>query len=396
VNLADLAVIALAALAAYRGWRRGMVGQLFELGGGFLGLVGGVYAGPRIAAMFTKQAGLEGAIISLIVVFVGLSGGQALGYYLGHKLGLLARGARMALVNSSLGSAFGVAVTLVSYWLVGSLLVQGPSREVAQELRRSTILGWVNNALPEPPNVLAYLRQYLDTSGFPQVFANLPRPVSPPVDLPSNAVARDAVRAAQESTVRVVAPACGGTQLGSGWIAARDLVITNAHVVAGSREGIQIQEQGADATLQGDVVLYDPDTDLAAVRVSGLTGPVLDLEESPQDRGTPGATLGYPGESDGELVARRAAVQSRYEAVGRDIYGQSSVTREIYELRSVVRQGDSGGPFVLPDGRVAGVVFAASTTDRDTGYALTGAEIAPDLAQAEARRTPVGTGSCTH
>jgi len=144
------------------------------------------------------------------------------------------------------------------------------------------------------------------------------------------------------------------------------------------------------------VVLYDSDTDLAAVRVSGLTGPVLELETTPQERGTPGATLGYPGESDGELVAHRAAVQSRYDAVGRDIYGQSSVTREIYELRSVVRQGDSGGPFVLPDGSVAGVVFAASTTDRDTGYALTGAEVAPDLARAEARTQPIGTGSCTH
>jgi uncharacterized membrane protein required for colicin V production len=396
VNIADLVVILLAGLAAYRGWRRGMVGQFFELGGGFVGLLAGVYLGPRVAGLFTKEAGLEGAIVSLIVVFVGLSGGQALGYFLGHKLGLLAGRARLAAINSGLGSAFGVAVTLVSYWLVGSLLVQGPSADVARELRRSTILGWVNRALPEPPNVLAYLRQYLDTSGFPQVFAGLPRPVSPPVDLPSNAVARDAVRAAQESTVRVVAPACGGTQLGSGWIAGRDIVITNAHVVAGSRDGVQIQEQGSDATLQGIVVLYDPDTDIAAVRVSGLTGPVLDLETAAQDRGTPGATLGYPGERNGELVAHRAAVQSRYDAVGRDIYGQSSVTREIYELRSVVRQGDSGGPFVLPDGSVAGVVFAASTTDDDTGYALTGAEVAPDLARAEARDAAVGTGSCTH
>jgi uncharacterized membrane protein required for colicin V production len=396
VNLADGIVIVLAGLAGYRGWRRGMVGQVFELGGGFLGLLAGVYAGPRIAALFTKQAGLEGAIISLIVVFVGLSAGQAGGYYLGHKLGLRARAGRLASVNSVLGSAFGVAVTLVSYWLVGSLLVQGPSPEVARSLQRSTILGWVNRALPEPPNVLAYLRQYLDTSGFPQVFANVQRPVSPPVDLPSNAIARQAVRAAQDSTVRVIAPACGGTQLGSGWVAAPDIVITNAHVVAGSREAIQIQQQGSSGSLEGTVVLYDSDTDIAAVRVSGLSGPVLELETTDQDRGTPGATLGYPGEREGELVAHRAAVQSRYDAVGRDIYGQSAVTREIYELRSVVRQGDSGGPFVLPDGTVAGVVFAASTTDEDTGYALTGREVAPDIDKAAARTNAVGTGSCTH
>lgn len=396
MNLVDVIVLVLAGIAGYRGWRRGFVGQVFELGGGFVGLIGGVYLGPRVAALFTKQAGLEGAIISLVVVFVGLSAGQAGGYYLGHKLGLKTAGARLAIVNQALGSAFGVAVIIVSFWLVGSLLVQGPSPEVTRALRKSTILRWVNGALPQPPNVLAYLRQYLDTSGFPQVFAGLPRPVSPPVDLPSSKVAREAVAAAQQSTVRVVVPACGGSQLGSGWIAAHDLVITNAHVVAGGREGAQIQQQGSDEPLDGKVVFFDPDVDIAAIRVSGLTGPVLPLDTTDEERGTPGATLGYPGESNGELIAHRAAVQSRYEAVGRDIYGQDSVTREIYELRSVVRQGDSGGPFVLPDGRVAGVVFAASTLDKGIGYALTGSEVRADVTTAETRTSSAGTGSCTH
>ena len=396
MNVVDLIVVLLAGIAGYRGWRRGFVGQVFELGGGFIGLIAGVYLGPRVAAIFTKQAGLEGAIISLVVVFIGLSAGQAGGYYLGHKLGLLAAGARLASVNQALGSAFGVVVILVSFWLIGSLLVQGPSPDVTRALRKSRILGWVNEALPQPPNVLAYLRQYLDTSGFPQVFAGLPRPVSPPVDLPSSKVAREAVSAAQQSTVRVVIPACGGTQLGSGWVAANDLVITNAHVVAGGHDGAQIQQQGSDGPLDGKVVFFDPDTDIAAIRVSGLTGPVLQLDTTDEERGTPGATLGYPGESGGQLIAHRAAVQSRYEAVGRDIYGQDSVTREIYELRSIVRQGDSGGPFVLPDGRVAGVVFAASTLDKGIGYALTGSEVRSDVTTAETRTSSVGTGPCTH
>jgi hypothetical protein len=89
-------------------------------------------------------------------------------------------------------------------------------------------------------------------------------------------------------------------------------------------------------------------------------------------------------------------VQDSYEAVGRDIYGRSTVTREIYELRSPVRQGDSGGPFVLPTGEVAGVVFAASTTDGDTGYALTGKEVADEVATGAQRSRPADTGSCTH
>jgi hypothetical protein len=82
--------------------------------------------------------------------------------------------------------------------------------------------------------------------------------------------------------------------------------------------------------------------------------------------------------------------------VGLDIYGQDEVSREVYELRSPVRQGDSGGPFVLPDGSVAGVVFAASTTDGDTGYALTGEEVMDELETGLSAESPVGTGRCTH
>jgi hypothetical protein len=90
-----------------------------------------------------------------------------------------------------------------------------------------------------------------------------------------------------------------------------------------------------------------------------------------------------------------AAVQGSFQARGRDIYGRAEVTRSVYELRAGVEQGDSGGPFVLPDGRVAGVIFAASTTDARTGYALVGAEVADDISRGSGRVDAVGTGSCT-
>lgn len=84
-------------------------------------------------------------------------------------------------------------------------------------------------------------------------------------------------------------------------------------------------------------------------------------------RGQPGATLGYPGDRGGRAEYGPAAVQQRLNATGLDIYGRDTVTREVYELRASVRQGDSGGPFVLPNGRVGGVIFAASTTNGGTG-----------------------------
>ena len=391
MNLLDLLVVAVAIALAIRGWQKGLVGQLFELGGGFLGLVVGIALGPRIAAVFTDRPGLQGALISLVVVFVLFSIGQTAGYIVGHRGGVLAQRARLGGVNQALGGGFGVIITVITFWLVGSLLVSAPSRPLARAFRQSSVLRAVGDVLPQPPNLVFYLRQYLDTSGFPQVFAGLPRPLAPPVDLPPGRDAQAAIGAAQESTVRIVVPACGGTQLGSGWVAGESVVVTNAHVVAG---GDTITVEDAAGRHAGRVVFFDARTDIAVIRADGLVGPPLELTDSPADRGVGGATLGYPG--GGPLEAHPAAVRDRYSAVGLDIYGQDEVSREVYELRSPVQQGDSGGPFVLPDGSVAGVVFAASTTDGDTGYALTGEEVMDELDAGLSAASPVGTGRCTH
>jgi S1-C subfamily serine protease len=392
MNWIDLIVVVIAVLAAMRGWRRGLVGQIFELGGGFIGLVIGVAIGPRIASLFADQAGLQAALISLIVVFLALSLGQTLGFLIGHRFQTMARGS-LGQADQGMGAAFGVIVWLLAFWLIGSMLVGGPSRSLARSLKDSAILRATSNVLPKPPNVLAYLRQYLETSGFPQVFAGLP-PLSEPVDLPPDRVVREAVAAAGDSTVRIVVDACGGTQLGSGWISDPDSVVTNAHVVAG---GGPVTVQQLDGTNRsGEVVFFDPKTDIAVIHVSeAMTAEPLELVIEQQERGTVGAALGYPGDADGQFVPTKAAVQAFYEATGRDIYGQELVTREVYELRARVQQGDSGGPFVLPDGRVAGVVFAASTTDGDTGYALTGAEAEDEVDAGSSRTDPVDTGRCT-
>lgn len=394
MNIVDAGIIVLAALAAWRGWKRGFISQLFEFGGGFLGLLAGVALGPDIASLFTDRAGPGTALIAIATVFLMLSIGQAIGFVAGHRFGLIAHRARLGAFDSLLGSVLSIVVTLVSFWIIGGLLINGPSKGLAKALQKSEALALMNDALPEPPNVFASIQQYLNTSGFPQVFSGFPRPVGEPVKLPSDDQARRAAQRAEGSMVRVVVPACGGTQLGSGWIAATDTVVTNAHVVAGGDSVTVQQEDTGDH--EGTVVLFDPRTDLAIVHVTGLSGPALELETDEQPRGSGGATLGYPGQRDGTLVVKRAAVQNQYSATGKDIYGRANVTRDVYELRASVRQGDSGGPFVLPNGDVAGVVFAASTTDGGIGYALTGAEVQDEIAEGSGRTSRASTGQCTH
>jgi S1-C subfamily serine protease len=394
VNIVDLLVLILGGLSAYRGWRLGLLGQVFELGGGFLGLLAGVALGPGIATAFTDSAGVERALISLVIVFLAMSIGQTVGHLLGRRGGAMADRARLGEINSGLGAAFGILITIVSFWLIGSLLVKGPSRAIANAFGDSRLLELTNDALPPPPNLLAQFQHYLNTSGFPQVFAGLPPELGEPPKLPPDKQARRLARQAQDSVVQISVPACGGTQLGTGWIAAPGTVVTNAHVVAGG-DSVVVREDG-DGEHSGTVVVFDPRTDVAVIRVEGLSGPPLDLDTTDLDPGSPGVTLGYPGNAGGQMVAHRAAIAARYEkANGRDIYGRRDVSRDVYAVRSPVRQGDSGGPFVTAEGNVGAVVFAASTTDGDTGYALTGAEVQDEIARGRTSSERVSTGACT-
>jgi S1-C subfamily serine protease len=165
--------------------------------------------------------------------------------------------------------------------------------------------------------------------------------------------------------------------------------MTNAHVVAGVRAP---HVEGLGGTFAATVVLFDPRTDISVLYVPGFEARVLRLDPDELDRGAQGAVMGHPG--GGALVALPAGVRRTMDALGRDIYGESVVQRRIYELQAVVRPGDSGGPFVLKNGEVAGVVFAASTTDPHIGYALTSPSVLELLHRASHRTAEVSTGSC--
>ena len=83
------------------------------------------------------------------------------------------------------------------------------------------------------------------------------------------------------------------------------------------------------------------------------------------------------------------------DAIGRDIYDSRRVERSVYELQTAVRPGNSGGPFVLDTGLVAGVVFAASSTDDGIGYAIASTEVLPWVEVALGQTVAVSTLTCT-
>jgi S1-C subfamily serine protease len=238
---------------------------------------------------------------------------------------------------------------------------------------------------------LAQVRRFLNRFGFPDVFVGIPPAPGGPVKGPTQAQANRAFRDAAPSTVRIEGQACGGIQEGSGFVVSPHYVVTNAHVVAGVRRP-QVQEQNGGSQA-AQPVLFDARIDIAVLRVGRSPGPALPMANHELPRGAVGAVVGFPG--GGSLTGVAAANRRVLHALGRDIYGKGNVERDIYELQAVVRPGNSGGPFVLPSGKVAGVVFAASTTDPGIGYAITSTEARSDITRGVGARARVSTGACT-
>jgi S1-C subfamily serine protease len=386
VNALDLLLIVLLALSGVSGYRRGFTLQAFGFGGLLIGLVVGALLAPFFANIVdgpNARAGLA-VLVLLAVAALGNAAGWFIGVHARHRAA-----SKFAKADSVAGSAVAVGASLLAIWFLALNLASGPFPAIATEIRGSAVVRTLDAALPQPPSLLAQVRGLFNRFGFPDVFSGIPPLPAEPVQPPSQAEARAAAEAAASSTLQVIGPACDVIQEGSGFVAADGYVVTNAHVVAGMDDPEVRSTAGwSDAT----TVLFDPDLDLAILSVPGATGPPLPLATEPLDRGAPGAVLGYP--QGGPLDVRRAAVRRTIDAVGRDIYGHGEVERLVLELQTLVRPGNSGGPFVLPDGRVAGVVFAASSGDDDVGYAIAADEVEDPLRNAVGRTTPVDTGPC--
>jgi S1-C subfamily serine protease len=265
-----------------------------------------------------------------------------------------------------------------------------PLPSIQADLKGSKIVSLLNKHLPAAPTVIADLGHLIDPNGFPQVFTGLEPTPPKNINLPNLGDLQPAVKADAESVVKIEGQGCGGIVEGSGFVLANNLVVTNAHVIAGIRNPYVIDSNGNHTAV---AVTFDPNLDLAVLRTNKLAGKPLPINYTDVAQGTPGAVLGYPG--GGDFTAKAAAVLDTFTATGRNIYDQGNVERQVYELKADVIPGNSGGPLIAKDGSVIGVVFAESTAYNHVGYALTTPAIQHDVTQAEAHSNKtVSTGGC--
>jgi S1-C subfamily serine protease len=391
MNLVDLILLLVLVYVGLRGFRQGALSQITTFGGAALGLVGGAIWAPKVAKLIVSRPGLELAFLTLGLLFVAVTICQGLGVTLGLQLRAGAERLGMGGADRAAGIAVGLAGLVVMVWLFTSVLMHGPVPSVVKALRQSRLVTAIVSTLPEPPNVVGRVSVYLDRQGFPQVFAGAGDVTAPPVGLPSDAAVNAAVNAGRKSTVQVEAEGCDRISSGSGFVTQSGFVVTNAHVVAGA-EFVSVREQRGPLR-KAVAILVDPRVDLAVLRASRIRTTPIDWVSSPAHRGTVGVTLGFPG-GQRTLNTRPAVVQAEIKAIGRDIYGGGMVTRDVLALSSGIQRGDSGGPFVTSDGKVAGVVFAAAASDPGTGYALTAGQVSSEVDAAIARNQPADTGPC--
>ncbi|MFF3497676.1 MarP family serine protease [Streptomyces sp. NPDC003247] len=389
MDLLDILLVLVALAYAGSGYRRGLVAGCVSLAGFVGGAVVGVWVLPWV--MDLVAAGTTAATVTAVLTVLAPA---AVGHELAGRLALrlrreLDRGP-LRVADGAGGAVANAVAVLIVAWVAASVLGVSSSAVVTSAIRDSRLLGAVQEVMPETtPGWFSRATSALTEAGFPQVFNPFENESTAQVAEPTgDSVTASATNAARRSTVKVEGVSGGQGREGSGFVYARERVMTNAHVVAGMDEPT-VRVGGVGRSYTARVVLFDPDRDVAVLYVAGLGAPVLRFDDT-ASRGDAAVVAGYP--QDGDLDLRAATVAGRIEATGRNIYNDATVTREIHAIRSLVRPGNSGGPLLTTDGRVYGVVFARSTSDDETGYVLTAAEVAGDAQRAATATAAVDTG----
>lgn len=375
----DWAILAFTIALALWGYRQGLIVGALTLVGFAIGAFVGSRVGPLLLSKgadspYAPLCGALGALLAGALTAVVLES---------FALGLRERFVRkpfMQQVDGAGGAALIASVALGLAWVFGAVLLHAPSTaRLRADIQQSLILRSLNDVLP-PTGPLLNALDRVDPA--PTVLGPA-APVAPP----DSAIASDSdVLHAGDSVVRVLSTACGLGIEGSGWAVAPEIVVTNAHVVAGSDDTTVTTQGGAQ--LDATPVYYEPRLDLALLRVGAALPPLSISDE--RHEGEDAAVLGYP--ENGPYALSPARIGETRTTISEDSYGNGPVERTITALSGAVRSGNSGGPLVDGSGRVIGTVFAATTSGPKGGFAIPAEEVREAL---QHTAEEVSTGACT-
>jgi hypothetical protein len=381
VSAVDIGIVVFALAMAFIGWDLGFLRSALPLAG----FVGGALAGGRLGPEFLS-GGAESRYAPVITLLVALFAGAVMAVVMDALSARLRAGFRpgsaAARVDGLGGAVLLAGLALLVAWAFGAVILHSftsGSRPVREAIADSRVLGRLNDLLPPSGPLLNILRRVDPGPTVRGPSANVPPPDPRVLDAPG-------VQRAGASVVKVIGTACGLGLEGSGWSAGGGVVVTNAHVIAGEDDTTVIPPTGGEG-LAATVVHYDPKNDLAILRVDGLGLPAL-----PLGRPRPGAeaaVLGYP--ENGPYSAAPARIGRSGTVSTQDSYGRGPVNRRVTPFRGEVLSGNSGGPLVDSQGRVAATVFAANQTGRQGGLGVPADVVRTAL---QGPLAPTGDGPC--
>jgi S1-C subfamily serine protease len=388
MNFLDWFLILVALLYALSGYWQGFIAGAFATVGLLLGGLIGIWLAPVLLGDASPSIWVS--LGALFVVLVCASIGQAVLQYAGTRVRDQVTWQPVRALDAIGGAALSVAAVLIVTWMLGVAVSGSRIPAVAQAVRGSAVLKTVNGVMPaEAQQVLRSFDRVVGSSFFPRYLEPFaPERIVKVGPAPRSVIRDPEIRSAARSVYKIRGNNnCGSGVEGTGFLYAPHRMMTNAHVVAGvTAPRVRVGDQDVPA----EVVYYNPDIDVAVLDVD-IDGPSITFDKG-GDSGQPGAVLGFP--NDGPFDAEPARIRSEQRLRSPDIYGKGTVTREVFSLRSDIRPGNSGGPLVSRDGKVLGVIFAASVSDPHTGYALTADQVAQAAARGITSDDQVISGSC--
>ncbi|MDO4918287.1 MarP family serine protease [Kocuria sp.] len=387
LNLLD--VLLILALLAYlvAGFHRGFFRSFAGLLGLVLGAVLAFWAGPVVAAYVSDDWRVPTVLLTVLLAL-------ALGEFLGSRLGgVLSRALERTgagMLDRLGGAVLNVVVAALIMSLLGSLVGQMGIPSLSQQVASSQVLRGIERLTPDPVrHAMTETRNAVSgAQGIRQLDELLfPSQAAPdPQQTPDSQTVADA----GQSVVQVYGTAaqCAQNQTGSGFVAQPGTVVTNAHVVAGVDQPVVQTRDGRVYSAQ--TVHYDAASDLAVLRVPGLSEAALPLRSSV----TPGETVSFAGYPlGGPYTLRPATVQGEAVAPVQNVTTGETQTRSIIQIAGNVEQGNSGGPLLDDSGRVLGVVFAKAVQG-EAGYVIPADRVQEALTATGEATAAASTGQC--
>ena len=171
------------------------------------------------------------------------------------------------------------------------------------------------------------------------------------------------------STVLICAKTSDAYRHGTGFFVRADgYIATNYHIL---KDAVSIEVTlFSGKTLDARLVGYDESEDLAVLKISGISYPVLPIGNSDQVRvGERAIAIGNPSGPDAAWTTTQGIVS----AVNRQITvqdGEDAKTMSFIQTDAPVNQGNSGGALLNDRGQVIGIVNRKLSETEGIGFAI--------------------------